>query len=183
MEARNLDQRTFKITHGFGVVMIPAAQGGEEPIPGLSRASCRRRTMVSKLTSPPFTWPGGFRPGHRPNGSGEMGYPSATPLPNTNYRYRRRAHFEHVPQIDFFHLFRRERYLLHHQNQQRQPPAFRRNIVERIKTITPFFTLDKDPYIVVTPKGLFWIQDAYTMSSLYPGRNPTTRALTISAIP
>ena len=49
---------------------------------------------------------------------------------------------------------------------------FRRNIVERIKTITPFFILDKDPYIVVTPKGLFWIQDAYTMSSLYPGSQP-----------
>ena len=51
---------------------------------------------------------------------------------------------------------------------------FRRNIVERIKTITPFFTLDKDPYIVVTPKGLFWIQDAYTMSRPV-SRFPTPR--------
>ena len=49
---------------------------------------------------------------------------------------------------------------------------FRRKHVECIKTITPFFTLDKDPYLVITPKGLYWIQDAYTMSDRFPGSQP-----------
>jgi hypothetical protein len=49
---------------------------------------------------------------------------------------------------------------------------FRRNILERIHTLTPFFILDKDPYIVVTPQRLYWIQDAYTVSNRYPYSQP-----------
>ena len=50
---------------------------------------------------------------------------------------------------------------------------FRRNIVERIKTLTPFFVLDKDPYIVATSQRLYWIQDAYTVSNRYPYSQPS----------
>jgi hypothetical protein len=49
---------------------------------------------------------------------------------------------------------------------------FRRNILERIKTLTPFFLLDKDPYVVATPQRLYWIQDAYTVSHRYPYSQP-----------
>ena len=45
---------------------------------------------------------------------------------------------------------------------------FRRNFQEAIDTLTPFLTIDHDPYIVVTDKDLFWIQDAYTTSGWYP---------------
>jgi hypothetical protein len=49
---------------------------------------------------------------------------------------------------------------------------FRRNIIERIKTITPFFRLDKHPYVVITDQGTFWIQDAYTIADRYPAAAP-----------
>jgi uncharacterized membrane protein (UPF0182 family) len=49
---------------------------------------------------------------------------------------------------------------------------FRRGIVERIKTLTPFLRLDNDPYVVTTSKGIFWIQDAYTVSNQYPYAAP-----------
>ena len=39
---------------------------------------------------------------------------------------------------------------------------FRRNIKERVQTIAPFLTLDKDPYLVLADGRLYWIQDAYT---------------------
>jgi uncharacterized membrane protein (UPF0182 family) len=45
---------------------------------------------------------------------------------------------------------------------------FRRNIAERIKTLTPFLHLDNDPYLVVSKDRFYWIQDAYTLSGLYP---------------
>ncbi|MGR8934377.1 MAG: UPF0182 family protein [Gammaproteobacteria bacterium] len=45
---------------------------------------------------------------------------------------------------------------------------FRRNIVERIKTLTPFIHLDQDPYLVVSSDRFYWIQDAYTLSERYP---------------
>ena len=49
---------------------------------------------------------------------------------------------------------------------------FRRNIVDQALRITPFFKLDQDPYVVTTPDGLFWIQDAYTTTDNYPLAKP-----------
>ena len=49
---------------------------------------------------------------------------------------------------------------------------FRRNIVDRVKTIAPFIKYDKDPYIVVDQGKLYWIMDGYTTSNLYPYSEP-----------
>jgi uncharacterized membrane protein (UPF0182 family) len=49
---------------------------------------------------------------------------------------------------------------------------FVRNIIDRIKKITPFLELDSDPYIVSTEEGVFWVQDAYTVSDRYPNAQP-----------
>lgn len=43
-----------------------------------------------------------------------------------------------------------------------------RQIQERVENVAPFLWLDNDPYIVVSEGRLFWIQDAYTFSNLYP---------------
>ena len=50
---------------------------------------------------------------------------------------------------------------------------YRREIQERISTVAPFLRLDRDPYIVAAEEGLFWIQDAYTVSDRYPYSNPS----------
>src|SRR5262249_13704719 len=45
----------------------------------------------------------------------------------------------------------------------------RRNVRDRVRTLTPFLTFDEDPYIVVTGEGrLVWIMDGYTTSTSYP---------------
>ncbi len=48
----------------------------------------------------------------------------------------------------------------------------RRNIIERIQTIAPFFMYDKDPYIVLSEGKLYWIVDGYTVSANYPYSQP-----------
>lgn len=49
-----------------------------------------------------------------------------------------------------------------------------RQIQERIRQITPFLELDKDPYVVLTEDGrLIWIQDAYTISNRFPYSEPS----------
>jgi uncharacterized protein len=45
---------------------------------------------------------------------------------------------------------------------------FRRNIQDRVQTIAPFLRLDHDPYVVISGGRLFWMQDAYTISSWFP---------------
>ncbi len=44
----------------------------------------------------------------------------------------------------------------------------RNNIVDRVKAVAPFLALDADPYLVIADKRLYWIQDAYTSTGLYP---------------
>jgi hypothetical protein len=45
---------------------------------------------------------------------------------------------------------------------------FERSIEERISKITPFITLDEDPYLVISDGRLFWILDAYTVTGNFP---------------
>ena len=49
---------------------------------------------------------------------------------------------------------------------------YRREIQHRISKVAPFLRLDHDPYIVASGGGLFWIQDAYTVSNNYPYSDP-----------
>ncbi len=48
----------------------------------------------------------------------------------------------------------------------------RRNIQERVRTIAPFLRLDHDPYLIISNGRMFWMQDAYTVSSYFPSAQP-----------
>jgi uncharacterized membrane protein (UPF0182 family) len=45
---------------------------------------------------------------------------------------------------------------------------YKRRIDKRVSTIAPFLDYDSDPYLVLSEGRLFWIQDAYTSSDMYP---------------
>ena len=45
---------------------------------------------------------------------------------------------------------------------------YNRRIDQRVRTIAPFLVYDGDAYLVVAKGRLFWIQDAYTVSGMYP---------------
>ncbi|MGI6038122.1 MAG: UPF0182 family protein, partial [Limnochordia bacterium] len=49
---------------------------------------------------------------------------------------------------------------------------FRRNVMERVGELAPFFHYDPDPYLVVHEGRLYWIIDAYTTTSYYPYARP-----------
>ncbi|MEP7243351.1 MAG: UPF0182 family protein [Gammaproteobacteria bacterium] len=48
-----------------------------------------------------------------------------------------------------------------------------RRIAERVARIAPFLTYDPDPYLSISNGRLVWIQDAYTISRLYPYSTPS----------
>jgi uncharacterized membrane protein (UPF0182 family) len=50
---------------------------------------------------------------------------------------------------------------------------FNRNIHSRVATIAPFLRYDRDPYLIISEGRLLWIQDAYTITDLYPYSDPT----------
>jgi hypothetical protein len=48
-----------------------------------------------------------------------------------------------------------------------------RQITERVRRIAPFLQYDRDPYLIVGQDGrLYWLQDAYTVSSRFPYSEP-----------
>jgi uncharacterized protein len=53
---------------------------------------------------------------------------------------------------------------------------FRRTIQDRVRTIAPFLSLDRDPYLVISEGRLFWMQDAYTTSRYFPYAQPLSDA-------
>jgi uncharacterized membrane protein (UPF0182 family) len=61
------------------------------------------------------------------------------------------------PQILFTHYLSPESRLM-----------FKRRIDRRVRAIGPFLDYDADPYLVLSGGRLYWIQDAYTTSDMYP---------------
>jgi uncharacterized membrane protein (UPF0182 family) len=59
---------------------------------------------------------------------------------------------------------------------------YHRNIVDRVRLIAPFLTLDADPYPVVIDGRILWIQDAYTTSRSYPYSTPNALPGVLSGV-
>ena len=50
---------------------------------------------------------------------------------------------------------------------------YHRKIADRVQLLAPFLSFDADPYPVLADGRIFWIQDAYTVSSNYPYSTPS----------
>jgi uncharacterized protein len=172
--AQNWVNERLKYTHGNGVVMIPAAQRGEAPMTWFLRDIPPRSDVGLQIEQPAIYYGlGECPPVIVPNKSGEIGAPLNGGNEIVHY-----SGTGGVPVSSFFRklifavYFKERDIFFTTQTNARSRMQFRRNIVERIKTLTPFFRLDKDPYIVATSQRLYWIQDAYTVSNRYPYSQP-----------
>ncbi|SFM45887.1 UPF0182 family protein [Thermodesulforhabdus norvegica] len=164
----------MKYTHGYGAVITPAIQGGEEPITWFLKDLPPRSEYGVTLKQPGIYFgEGDYTYAIVPNELGEVGYPKGETIVTDNYQGKCGVPLSSVFRKALFALYFKERNIfLTTKTKKDSKILFRRNIVERIKTITPFLLLDRDPYLVVTKGGLFWIQDAYTVSSHYPAAEP-----------
>lgn len=54
---------------------------------------------------------------------------------------------------------------------------FNRGIADRVRTLAPFLSFDRDPYLVLADGRLYWMYDAYTTSSRYPYSTPVNGRL------
>jgi uncharacterized protein len=163
--------RRLQYTHGFGLVMAPAAAKTPDGRPML---------MVGDL--PPRSPPG--LPVHEPAiyyGEEDSGYRIvATRIPEFDHPrgdenvYARYAGRGGVP---IGSPFRRLIYALHELDVNillsdyitaESRIQLWRSVSNRVARIAPFLRLDSDPYLVIDQGRLFWIQDAYTTASGYP---------------
>ncbi len=174
--AQNWINMHLKYTHGYGAVVIPAAQKGEERMKWYIRDMPPVSDFgFSVVISQPgiYYGTGSYTYAIAPNDSGELHYPGEVDEVITNYSGTGGTPIGSLFKKALFAVYFKDRNIFFTTKTNSDSRIlFRRNIQERIRTLTPFFKLDKDPYLVVTNDMLYWFQDAYTLSKWYPQGSP-----------
>jgi uncharacterized membrane protein (UPF0182 family) len=169
--ARNWINERLTYTHGYGVVMVPAGQGGDEPLTWFIKGIPLESDFGFQVEQPGI-YHGlldNYPPVIAPNDAGEFGYPKGESNVTVNYSGDSGVPISSLfRKLMFAYYFKDKDIFFTVKTNESSKLLFRRNIRERIRTLTPYLLLDQDPYVVVTSKRLFWIQDAYTHSSFYP---------------
>jgi len=173
-EAQNWENTHLRYTHGYGAVMSPAAQDADKPLAWHLRDLNMSSDVGFSVKNPDIYYgEENYAYAIVPNqldvvgiARGEVDMAAAyhgdggIPIPS----FFRKALFS------FY--FKDEKIFFSTNINNDSKVKIRRNIVERVSTLTPFLHLDKDPYLVVTADRFFWILDAYTLSDKYPVAKP-----------
>jgi len=164
--------RHMQYTHGYGLVMSPVTETTSQGEPRLSIRNLPPSWDSDDLrVDNAAIYFGENSTGYYIVNSGveEFHYPEGDANVYTNYSGQGGIQFS-----NFFRklLFAWElgdiNILLTDYIQEDSRLQIWRSVQERIRKITPFLQLDRDPYLVLNNGRLFWIQDAYTTSSHFP---------------
>ena len=167
--ARNWVNDHLVYTHGYGAVMTPAGQGGDEPMTWFLKGIPLESDFGFKVAQPGVYF--GMLENYPyvivPNDAGEFGYPKGDANVTENYDGAYGVFINSAfRKLMFSYFFKDSDILFTTKTNEKSRILFRRNIQERIRILTPYMSLDRDPYAVVTGSNLYWIQDAYTTSSI-----------------
>lgn len=168
--AQNWENTHLRYTHGFAGVVTPAAQDGQTPMQWYLQ-DLNLQSSVGFTIEKPDIYFGEEDLTYAivPNKLNIVGIPSFDEASSYNYTGSGGVPISSLFRKLLFALYFRDEKLFFSINIGESSRAlFRRNIVERIKALTPFLHLDHDPYIVITPKRIYWLIDAYTTSDWYP---------------
>jgi len=178
-QARNWVNERLRYTHGYGITLSPVNRVTPEGMPEF---------MVKDI--PPVSVPG--LEVTRPEiYYGERTYPYVvvkTGMEEFDYPYgdeNRYATYQGTGGVPMGGLLKRLAFtvrfmdpniLLSQYITGESQIMFRRQIRERVGAIAPFLLYDPDPYLVLSEGRLYWIQDAYTTSDMYPYSTRSGRA-------
>jgi hypothetical protein len=179
LSAQNWVNEHLKYTHGYGAVMTPAAQDGGEPMTWFIHNLPPQSDYGFDIRQPAIYY-GLQSYGYAiaPNESQEFGYPEENTTVNVNYQGTGGVRINSLfRKLLFATYFKNRDIFFTAQTIKDSRILFRRNIIEAIRTVTPYFRLDSDPYAVMTAKGIFWVQDAYTTSDWFPNAQPYDQQL------
>lgn len=168
--ANNWVNSHLAYTHGYGAVMTSASQSGNDKIKWLI-AGIPPQSQYGLDTKQPSIYYGlgTYNYAIAPNNANEIDYPMGNDNVIANYSGGGGVSVGSLwKKALFSHYFGDRNIFFTTKTNSKSKILFRRNMKERIRLLTPFLHLDRDPYLVVTSKRLYWIQDAYTVSSHFP---------------
>jgi uncharacterized membrane protein (UPF0182 family) len=173
-DAQSWVNRRLQFTHGYGAVMSPVNEVVDEGLPALFLQDVPVRGHLP-LNRPEIYY--GEEPDHYvvvKTKAEEFDYPTEGATVQTVFAGEGGVKLgSFFNRLVFAWQFADPNILISDSLTPESRILFRRNIVQRVRTIAPFLTLDRDPYIVVADGRLFWIQDAYTTTHRYPYSQPS----------
>ncbi|HWC29483.1 MAG TPA: UPF0182 family protein, partial [Dehalococcoidia bacterium] len=173
VSAQSWVNKRLQFTHGYGVVMSPVNEVVQEGLPNLYM---RDIPVTGKLpvSRPEIYY--GEQPDHYvivKTTDQEFDYPEGDGNAQTVFEGEGGAALDSIiNRLAFAWEFGDVNILISGSITSESRVLFRRNIQQRVEELAPFLTLDQDPYLVLADGKLWWIQDAYTTSSLYPYSQP-----------
>ena len=173
-EAQNWENTHLRYTHGYGAVVTPAAQDADNPLIWYLRDLNMHSDVGFNVKHPDIYYgQEKFSYAIVPNKLNIVGIAGSEP--GTEEAYHGEGGIP-IPSLFrkalFSFYFKDEKIFFSPNISTESKVKIRRNITERINTLTPFLHLDKDPYLVITQDRFYWIQDAYTLSNRYPVSKP-----------
>jgi len=168
--------RNLEFTHGYGLVMNPVNEVTRDGQPVFFIKDFPPQSTVPVEVTRPEIYYGELTTDTVYVGSGreEFSYPSGEENVYTSYDGSGGILLDSAIKRLAFALRQSDpNVLLSSDITDSTRIQYRRQIQERVRELTPFLVLDRDPYIVVNDQGhLIWIQDAYTVSNNYPYSTP-----------
>jgi hypothetical protein len=176
-QAQTWVNQKLKYTHGYGITMSPVNEVTGEGLPVFLTKNIPPETAVENLsiTRPEIYY------GEETNSyvivnaqTPEFDYPMGDQNVESMYEGRSGVSLNSgLRRIMFAMGFGDYKLLLAEDLTSESQILYNRNIHERVRMAAPFLRYDYDPYPVVSEGKIYWIQDAYTVSSLYPYSEPT----------
>lgn len=163
-------------THGYGLVMNPVNEVVGEGLPRFFLQDIPP-TGTLKLERPQIYY-GELMNGYVVvrTGQEEFDYPKGNENVFTSYEGKRGIPLDsYIKRLAFALRLGDTNLILTEYLRPDSLLLWRRNIVSRIEELAPFLMLDKDPYAVLADGRIYWIQDAYTTTDLYPLSQPAQR--------
>lgn len=175
--ARSWVNRHLQYTHGYGLVMSPAAGVSESGRPTLAVRDLPPVSPEGLEITRPAVYYGERQAGYRivSTGIDEFDYPRGDENVYTSYDGHGGVALDGLWMRALFAWEMGDAsILLSDYLDAESRIQFWRPVQQRIQRIAPFLRLDSDPYPVVHDGGIYWIQDAYTVTDAYPYSEPAS---------
>ena len=168
--------RRLQFTHGYGLAMSLTAKKDEQGGPVLVVKDIPPRSVTGLTISEPAIYYGENMPGYQIVSTSvpEFDYPHGDENVYVSYSGSGGIRLDSIWKRLLFawHQFDANIAITSYVEPHSRIQLWR-DVKDRVGRIAPFLRLDRDPYIVLSEGRLLWIQDAYTLSSMFPYSEPS----------
>ncbi len=181
LESMPSDMRTWLnehlvYTHGYGAVVSPVTRVTEQGQPIFLVGDIPPRTQHLELQlEQPRIYFGELTDSYAivNTRTEEFDYPQGSELNATTiYEGQQGVPLTFFNKLMFSLRFRTSKLFLADSIESNSRILYNRNIMERVQALAPFFRYEGDPYAVIADGRIYWIIDAYTVSTYFPYSQP-----------